>query len=167
MSLFNVLSPEEIKQKILESYYKIWFSKHRGYYDEDGEKIIDGENLNTIKIQKRSLENNGLIYSTHGDYSQISNAGIDAYERIHPNPQRVSEMNKIIAYLKIKYEENCDRFVSRSDIKEKVYDDKDPSTSYLLSQMKYLENDGKIVYRGYIGGNFSARLSSFGYESSM
>ena len=167
MSLFNMLSPEEIKQKILESYYKIWFSEHRGYYNEDYAKIFGGENLNTVKIQKRSLEDHGLIYNVSGSNFQISKSGIDEYERIHPNEQRVNEMDKIIAYLKTKYEEDCDNFVSDSDIKKEVYADKDPSTSYLLSQMKYLECDGKIVYRGYIGGNFHVRLSNFGYESSM
>ena len=162
-----MLSPEEIKQKILESYYKIWFNEHRGYYDEEYEKIISGEHLNTIKIQKRLLESYGLIYYVSGSNFQISKAGIDEYERIHPNQQRVNEMNKIIAYLKTKYAEDCDNFVSKSDIKEEVYADKDPSTPYLLSQMKYLEDDGKIVYHGYLGGDFDVQLSISAYESSM
>ena len=127
-----MLSPEKIREKILEFFYEKWFTEHFGHHDED-EGIINGENHNVVKIQMRSLEGNGLIVR-QGDHSLIiSKFGIDEYESTHHNQQRVSERTDIIAYLKIKYEKNCDEFVSDSDIVQNIYGDKIPPIQYLLA----------------------------------
>ena len=166
MGLFGVLSSEKIREKILEFFYEKWFTQHIGHYDDD-EGIINSENHNVVKIQMRSLEGNGLIVR-QGDHSLIiSKLGIDEYESTHHNQQRVSERTDIITYLKTKYEENCDEFVSDSDIIQKIYGDKVPPIRYLLSQISYLEDGGKIEHRGILGKNFYIRLTNFGYESSM
>ena len=161
-----MLSPEKIREKILEFFYEKWFTEHFGHHDED-EGIINGENHNVVKIQMRSLEGNGLIVR-QGDHSLIiSKFGIDEYESTHHNQQRVSERTDIIAYLKTKYEKDCDEFVSNSDIVQKIYGDKVPSIQYLLSQIRYLQDGEKIEHRGSVGENFHIRLTNLGYESSM
>lgn len=147
--------------KILGVFYERYFENyvigipHRGL-----ETIVDAEKTEIVKTIKR-LETENMIWYDNGWY-KITNYGIDTYEEALPPSSinnRITQRKRILECLNKHYEKNPDENIERDQLVDEL---KIENTNYILSQMKYLEDNGLINIQLAIGGNFWVRLSAAG-----
>lgn len=147
--------------KVLGVFYEKYFENyvlgisHRGI-----ETIVDAEKTEIIKTIKR-LETEGMIWLGDWDY-KITNYGIDTYEEALPPSainNRLTQRKRILEFLNKHYEKDPDKNIEREQLVDEL---KIENTNELLSQMKYLEDNGLINIQLASGGMFWIKLSAAG-----
>lgn len=152
----------DIKNSILIRLYNQYFENYViGINRNTLEDEFSSGNPNEIRIILNGLTDTFSI-SLSGNSYKITAFGIKYLEEeglVDDSKQR--QRNKIIKILKESYEEDVNKNISH-EIIINVLNLSGPVE--ILSQMKYLEDEGYVHFNPALGGSFQTRLTNSGYE---
>lgn len=157
----NLIMSEDIRVSILIKLYDRYFENFVIGITKNGlENKFPSADSNKVKMILNELASNFLISLTN-NYYKITVFGIKYLEEENlVDNSKQQPRNEILKILKKPYEENVDKDIS-SDVIVKKLDLSGPAE--ILSQMKYLEDEGYLHLRMYLGGSFHTRLTHAGY----
>jgi len=152
----------DIKNSILIKLYNQYFENYViGINRNTLESEFSNGNPNEVRIILNELASNFLISFENGSY-KITAFGIkylEEEELVEDSNQH--QRNEILKILKDPYKEDVDKNTSHEIILEKLNLSKPIE---ILSQMKYLKDEGYLHLELALGGYFSTRLTHAGYE---
>lgn len=150
---------------ILKKLYNQYFENYViGFSRNTLEDEFSNDNPNAVRIALNRLADNFSITLVNNRY-KITVFGIKYLEEgdLVDSTQHRNQRNKIIKILKEPYEKDIDHNVSHEIIIEKL---NLSGPIEILSEMKYLKDEGYLHLQLYLGGNFETRLTNAGYELS-
>lgn len=158
----DLIMPDDIGISILKKLYDRYFENFVIGITKNGlETEFSSEGVNKVRMALNELASNFLITQAH-NYYKITVFGIKYLEEEElVDKSKQHHRKDIFKILKPQYEENVDKNIS-SEVFVKEMNLSGPAE--ILSQMKYLEDEGYIHLQMYLGGSFHTRLTHAGYE---
>lgn len=159
------MSPDtNIKNPILIKLYNQYFENFVvGLSINTLENLSSSGNTNEVRIVLNELLDNFLI-SLVGNRYKITVFGIKYLEEKElVDNSKQQPRNEILKVLKEYYEKDTNNNVSHEIIVKKL-DLSGPIE--ILSQMKYLQDEGYLHLQMALGGSFHTRLTNAGYQLS-
>lgn len=150
---------------ILKKLYNQYFENYViGFSRNTLEDEFSNDNPNDVRIALNRLADNFSITLENNRY-KITVFGIKYLEEeeLVDSSQHRNQRNKIIRILKEPYEKDTDHYVSHEIIIKKL---NLSGPIEILSEMKYLKDEGYLHLQLYLGGSFETRLTNAGYELS-
>lgn len=151
----------DIRVSILIKLYNRYFENFIIGITKNGlENEFPSTDSNKVRMILNELTSNFLISLTH-NYYKITVFGIKYLEEeeLVDNTKQQAR-NEILKIFKKSYEENVDKDIP-SEVIVKELNLSGPVE--ILSQMKYLEDEGYVHLQMYLGGSFHTRLTHAGY----
>ncbi|MCE9653048.1 MAG: hypothetical protein K8Q89_08360 [Nitrosarchaeum sp.] len=155
----------DIENSILKKLYNQYFENYViGFRKTTLEDELSPNNPNDVRMALNSLADNFLISLENNQY-KITVFGIKYLEEkeLVDSLQHQNRRNKIISILKGFYEKDTDHYVSHEIILKEL---KLSGPIEILSDMKYLKDEGYLYLQLYLGGSFETKLTNAGYELS-
>lgn len=151
---------EDIRISILKKLYDGYFENFIGIRGKGLEDEFSNGNSNKVRIILNELASNFLITLTN-NYYKITVFGIKYLEdKGLVDNSKQQPRNQILKILKIFYEEDVDKYISSEDIVKKLHLS---GPNEILSQMKYLKDEGYLNLEMALGGSFHTRLTHSGF----
>lgn len=150
-----------ILKKLYERYYENYvIGLSRNFFEEE----FSSYNPNDVRIALNRLAENFLISLENNRY-KITVFGIKYLEEeeLVNAAQHKTQRNKILKILKNSYEKNVDNYVSYEVIVKEL---NLSGPTEILSEMKYLKDEGYLDLQLALGGYFHTKLTNAGYELS-
>ncbi len=152
---------DSILKKLYNQYYENYVI---GYSRNALEDEFSSDNPNDARMVLNKLADDFLV-TLEGNRYKITVFGIKYLEEeeLVDSTQHRDQRNKIIKILKKPYEKDTDQYVSHEIVIKELNLSRPIE---ILSEMKYLKDEGYLDLQLYLGGSFHTRLTNAGYELS-